>query len=97
MSLAPAAPDPRKVAAALGLLRLGVSNARVNELLSYDIGVIERQLEWLPYRKAKRPEALIIDAIRNNYSPPKEVYYAPPQTQPAPAEGQLDDGAESGA
>lgn len=97
MTLAPATPDPRMVEAAMDLLRLGVSNTRVTELLSYDIEIIERQLEWLPYRKAKRPEAFIIDAIRNDYSPPKECFYAPPQPQPSLTEDELDEDAEPGS
>jgi hypothetical protein len=72
-------PDPRRVDVALDLLKLGVSNTRVTELLTFDLDVIERQLSYLPYRKAKRPEAFIIEAIRNDYSPPKECFYAPPE------------------
>lgn len=67
---------------ALDLLKLGVSSAAVQDLLAhYSYDLIERQLTYLPYRKAKRPEALIIEAIRHNYSAPKECFYAPPQTE----------------
>jgi len=66
----PPEPDPKKVELAMRLLRLGVSNAGVTELLTYDPEVIERQLDLLPYRKAKRPSAFIVDAIRNNYALP---------------------------
>ena len=68
--------DPRLVDAALELLKLGVSNTRVIELLTCDIEIVERQLSYLPFRNAKRKEAFIIEAIRNDYSPPKEFYYA---------------------
>jgi hypothetical protein len=71
-------PDPRSVELAMDLLKLGVGNPVVIELLQYDHDVIERQLEWLPYRKAKRPEAFIVEAIRNDYTPPKEFFYATP-------------------
>lgn len=68
---------------AVELQKLGVSQAGVTELLSgYDFDLIERQLSYLPYRKAKRPEAFIIDAVRNNYSPPKELFYAKAKAQP---------------
>jgi len=70
----------RAVNIALDLLKLGVSSSGVDELLSFPHDLVEQQLEWLPFRKAKRPEALIIQAVRRNYSPPKELYYAPPQT-----------------
>jgi len=87
-------PNPRLVEIALDLLKLGVSNTRVTELLGYDPDVIERQLEWLPYRKAKRPEAFIIEAIRNDYSPPKEFFYAPPQTIASDPAAALDEDPE---
>ena len=69
-------PDPKKVELALRLLRLGVSNAGVSELLTYDSEVVERQLDYLPQRKAKRPSAFIVDAIRNDYSPPNPHRHA---------------------
>lgn len=73
----------RAVRLAGELMQLGVSHAGVTELLThYDHADIERQLKFLPYRKAKRPEAFIIDAIRNNYSAPKAFFYAPNETQP---------------
>jgi len=82
---------------AMDLMKLGVSNAGVTELLTYhSFDVIERQLEYLPFRKAKRPEAFIIDAVRNNYSPPKEFFYAQAQTEPADLRGQLDENSEPG-
>ena len=72
----------RAVRLAGELMQLGVSHAGVTELLShYDHADIERQLKFLPYRKAKRPEAFIIDAIRNNYSAPKAFFYAPNETE----------------
>ena len=80
---------------AVRLMKLGVSNAGVQELLAqYPYEEIERQLDFLPLRKAKRPEAFIMEAVRKNYSPPKETYYAK-NIAPAPkAELPLDEGAE---
>lgn len=74
----------RQILLAVRLQELGVSQAGVVELLSqYPLDLIEQQLAWLPMRKAKRPEAFIIEAVRNNYSPPKETFHA--QTEkPAP-------------
>lgn len=80
---------------ALALMKLGVSNRGVEELLaSFPYDQIERQLQYLPFRKAKRPEAFIIDAVRNNYSPPKEFYYAKDHTQPPQVERELDQGSK---
>jgi len=77
------------------LLILKVSNRGVQELIAgYPLDVIERQLDYLPYRNAKRPEALIMDAVRNNYSPPKEFFYATNETQPSLDREVLDEGSE---
>ena len=77
------------------LLKLGVSHRGVQELMiGYPYDQIERQLEFLPLRKAKRPEAFIMDAVRNNYSPPKEFYYAKAQTEPSPVASPLDEGSQ---
>jgi hypothetical protein len=62
---------------ALQLLRLGVSKAGVEGLMrDYPYDEIERQLNYLPYRKAKRPDAFIVEAVRRNYSAPKELFHA---------------------
>lgn len=67
----------RMTAVATELFKLNVSNAGVSQLLrDYSVDEIERQLLYLPYRKAKRPNAFIIEAVRENYSPPKEFTYA---------------------
>jgi len=67
----------RMTAVATELFKLNVSNAGVAHLLrDYPVEEIERQLLYLPYRKAKRPNAFIIEAVRGNYSPPKEFTYA---------------------
>jgi hypothetical protein len=80
---------------AVRLMKLGVSNAGVQELLAhYPYEEIERQLDFLPYRKAKRPEAFIMDAVRKNYSPPKETYYAKNPTSLPKANFKLDKSAE---
>ncbi|MBS1712972.1 MAG: hypothetical protein JST30_01410 [Armatimonadetes bacterium] len=76
-------------------MKIGVSHKGIIELLvSHPYVEIERQLAFLPFRKAKRPEALIIEAIRHNYSPPKEFYYAKDKAQPAPAPDAVDEGSE---
>lgn len=84
-------PDPRRVALAVELFQLGVSHAGVVELLGYDLDVIERQLRYLPFRKAKRPSAFIVDAIRMDYSPPPNATpYASSQNQPLQGSSRLD-------
>lgn len=69
-------PGDRAVQLAGKLLQLGLTHAAVAEMLSFPLDDLEAQLNWLPYRKAKRPGAFLINAVRRNYSPPKEFYYA---------------------
>lgn len=80
---------------ALQLMKLGVSQRGVQELLMFPPDIVERQIAYLPYRKAKRPEAFIIEAVRNNYSAPKEFFYASPKAQPSPSTHPLDSRTES--
>jgi hypothetical protein len=84
--------EERRTAVALDLLRLGVSSVGSIDLMTgYPLETIERQLEYLPYRKAKRPEAFIIEAVRHNYSPPKEFFYASNETEPSGNPDSLDE------
>jgi hypothetical protein len=88
----------RKTQLAVQLRALGVSQDGIYHLLwQFPEDVIEAQLTYLPYRKAKRPEAFIVEAIRNNYSPPKEFFYAQAQAQPAETHGTVDQDAEHAA
>lgn len=83
---------------AMELLKLGVSKSGIETLLSlHDLDEVERQLAYLPFRKAKRPEAFIVEAVRNRYSPPKEFYYAANQTQPSGTGNALDEDPERAA
>lgn len=83
---------------AMELLKLGVSKSGIETLLSlHDLDEVERQLAYLPFRKAKRPEAFIVEAVRNRYSPPKEFYYAANQTQPPGNGNPLDEDPERAA
>lgn len=83
---------------AMELIKLGVSKSGVEALLSFhDLDEVERQLAYLPYRKAKRPEAFIVEAVRNRYSAPKEFYYAANQTQPSRDGNALDEDPKLGA
>lgn len=79
---------------AIELTKLGVSPRGIQELLLHPPELVERQLAYLPYRKAKRPEALIIEAVRHNYSIPKQFYYASLKAQRSKPIDQLDPGAE---
>ena len=88
----------KKIELAKRLHLVGVSKDGVVELLwKYPLERIEAQLEYLPYRKAKRPEAMIIESIRKDYSPPKEFYYARSQNELAEAFEPVDQGVEPSA
>lgn len=85
----------RKTRLAVELYKLGVSKDGVVELLSqYSEDEIEQQLIYLPYRKAKRQEAFIVDAIRKSYSPPKEYFYAQAKADLAAAFDAVDQGSQ---
>lgn len=71
----------RSVQIAAKLLQLGISHVGVIELLQFPLDEVERQLEWLPFRKAHRPGAFLINAVRSKYSPPKEAFYAKNQVK----------------
>lgn len=87
--------DERAVNLAKELLLLGVSQAGATELMSYHpYDIIERQLLYLPYRNAKRPEAFIVEAVRNNYSPPKEFFHAQSEAKPSRSGRPVDKVAE---
>ena len=59
------------------LQKLGVSqDGTLDILLKYPLDVIEAQVSYMPYRRAKRPDAFIVEAIRKNYSPPNKAFYA---------------------
>src|ERR1700761_3376254 len=89
------AKDERLVTIAYRLLALHVSGARVTELMNtFPPDRIERQLDWLPFRNATRPEAMIVEAIRKDYSAPKEAY-AKNQTHSSHTRRSVDKGAQS--
>lgn len=71
--------DSRYTTIAHELYLLGVSNQGVIEILRYPLERIERQLDYLPYRNSNRPAGMILEAVRHDYSPPKEYYFAKAQ------------------
>ncbi len=81
---------------ALELMKIGVSTSGVERLLAlHDPDEIERQLKFLPYRKAKRPEAFIIEAVRRRYSAPKDFFlHAKNSPHPARAADAVDESPE---
>ena len=86
--------NERATSVAIELMKLGVSQAGVAELLGRNsLDVIETQLSYLPYRKARRPEAFIIEAVRNNFSPPKE-FYAKNHSQTSSSRDAMDKGSQ---
>jgi hypothetical protein len=55
----------------LELVEVGVSVRKAENLVKRFSGDrIRRQLDWLPYRSARRPASMIIAAIENNYDEP---------------------------
>ena len=85
----------KKTELAVHLYRLGVSRDGVIDLLSqHTEEEIQLQLDFLPYRKAKRKEAFIVEAIKKGYSPPKEYYYAKTEADLIPAFDAVDEGSE---
>lgn len=81
----------RQTELAVSLMRLGVSQEVVVDLLvQHPLDQIEAQLQYLPYRRAKRKEAFIVEAIRKNYSPPKEMHHAKAKADLAAAINALD-------
>ena len=75
-------------------MKLGVSQAGVKELLTYEPEVVERQLDWLPYRKSRRPEAFIIEAVRKDFSPPHQFFHYAKTHRAPTATDSLDEAAE---
>lgn len=91
------ASQDRAFAIAYALMRLGVSKSGVDRIMrEYSYDLIEKQLAYLPFRKAKRPEAMIIESIRRNYSTPKDYFYASHQTEPE-GNNPLDQGSQLSA
>lgn len=87
--------NDRLTSLAMQLLVLGVSKSGVERLLSdHELDEVERQLAYLPYRHAKRPEAFVVEAVRNRYSPPKEFFYAETQAESADPSAPVDQDAE---
>ena len=48
-------------------------NQALDVLGRFDLTVVRRQLEWMPYRAAKNPSRYLHAAIENNYDPPVAV------------------------
>lgn len=60
----------RMTKVAMELMVIGVSQSRIVPLLSFGLDRVERQLKWLPYRKARKPASLIVKAIEEDYDAP---------------------------
>jgi hypothetical protein len=77
------------------LAKLHLSQRGVVSLLqNYPLDAIELQLQYLPFRNARRPNAFIVDAIRGNYSPPKEFTYAKYLPESQSTTHELDESAQ---
>lgn len=86
----------RMVRLAIELRKLGISHEMTVELLSDDLDIVEDQLAYLQFRKARRKGALLVEAIRKRFSPPKEFFHAKTPTQPA-SQSRMDEGSEHSA
>jgi len=61
----------RMVRLARCLLAVGVAGLQVEQLLAnFDLDLIERQLRWLPARKARKRASIIVASIQNDYEEP---------------------------
>lgn len=60
----------RMVRLAARLMQFGVSERQILRLLTFDLDRIERQLNWLPYRQARKRASLIVSAIEEDYEAP---------------------------
>jgi hypothetical protein len=67
------APD-RMTRIAMELQKLGIAHHQVVLMLGENLDEIERQLAYLPHRKARRPGAFLIEAVRRRYSAPPTFY-----------------------
>jgi hypothetical protein len=80
------------------LAGLGVVHDEVDRLFrEYDLESIERQLRWLPYRKAKNPARFIIAAIEDDYDEPPALRHRISEAQVERGEAGSADDAESQA
>jgi len=52
------------------LMQLRVSNRQIGNLLAMGLDLVERQLNWLPYRNARKKASLIVKAIEEDYEAP---------------------------
>ncbi len=56
----------------------GMSKSQaVDALDRFDLTVVRRQLEWIPYRAAKNPSRYLQAAIENNYEAPVAMRVRP--------------------
>lgn len=55
----------------LDLVELGVALRKSESLVRrYPANEVRKQLDWLPFRSARRPASMIIAAIENDYDKP---------------------------
>jgi len=55
----------------LDLVELGVALRKAESLVRrYPAQEVRKQLDWLPFRSARRPASMIIAAIENDYDKP---------------------------
>ena len=52
------------------LMQLRVSNRQITGLMAHGLDRVEQQLNWLPYRNARKKASLIVAAIEQDYEAP---------------------------
>jgi len=66
------------------LKKVGVSDNAISEILEkYPSEIIHNQLSYLPYRQAKNPAGLLVQAIKDDWSAPKEYLAVKEEQQQA--------------
>lgn len=74
---------------------LGMPKDQALDLLArFDMGRIERQLDWLPHRRAKSPLRFLLAAIENDYEAPPAVRVQQALTRTAEPEPTATDGPD---
>lgn len=68
---APETEHERRVRLIVALRKMGVSERVCGDLVfAFPLDHIEQQIEWLPFRRAKRKSSLIVAAIKGDYERP---------------------------
>jgi len=74
------------------LKQVGVSDQAIRAMMAkYPPKIIQQQLNYLPYRQAKNPAGLLVQAIKGDWSTPKEYLAVKEQQRQTQEQNQLKD------